>query len=87
MMTGGAAKSAATVKALQKNLGTKIMVLPEPQIMGALGEPFWRKKELTVGHVSEGYLAVCKLAGKIFFHLFGLQNQPGFLQPLSYGNA
>ena len=37
MMSGGVAKSAATVKALQKNLGTKITVPPEPQIMGALG--------------------------------------------------
>jgi predicted CoA-substrate-specific enzyme activase len=37
MMTGGVAKNAAVVKALQENLGLKIKVPQEPQVVGALG--------------------------------------------------
>jgi len=37
MMTGGVAKNAAIVKALQESLGIKITVPQEPQVVGALG--------------------------------------------------
>ncbi|MDY6790474.1 MAG: acyl-CoA dehydratase activase [Thermodesulfobacteriota bacterium] len=36
-MTGGVAKSKGMVKALEKNLGTLLLVADEPQIIGALG--------------------------------------------------
>jgi len=37
MMTGGVAKNAAIVNELQHRLGMRIIVPPEPQIVGALG--------------------------------------------------
>jgi len=37
VMTGGVAKSKGMVHALEKKLGTKILIPPEPQIIGALG--------------------------------------------------
>ncbi len=39
-MTGGVAKNAGVVKALERRLGGRIATAPEPQIIGALGPPF-----------------------------------------------
>lgn len=36
-MTGGVAKNLGVVKALEENLGIKIIIPDEPQITGALG--------------------------------------------------
>lgn len=36
-MSGGVAKNAGVVRALEKELGTTLLVSPEPQIVGALG--------------------------------------------------
>jgi len=37
MMTGGVAKNPGVVRALSEKLGAKIILPPEPQIVGALG--------------------------------------------------
>jgi len=37
MLTGGVAKNAGMVRALEKNLGLELIVPDEPQIVGAYG--------------------------------------------------
>ena len=37
MMTGGVAKNAGVVRAVEQKLGTKLYICPEPEIVGAAG--------------------------------------------------
>ncbi|HPZ64567.1 MAG TPA: acyl-CoA dehydratase activase [Bacillota bacterium] len=46
MMTGGVAKNRGVVKSLEKKLQCKIIVPPEPQIIGALGAALLAREEL-----------------------------------------
>lgn len=47
LMTGGVAKNAAVVRALEAKLKTKILIPPEPQITGALGAALLARDEQT----------------------------------------
>jgi predicted CoA-substrate-specific enzyme activase len=47
--TGGVAKNAGMVAALEKELGTKLLVPPEPQITGALGAALLARKAIAEG--------------------------------------
>ncbi len=46
MITGGVAKNGAVVRALSEKLKTKIIVPPEPQIVGALGAAILAEEEI-----------------------------------------
>jgi predicted CoA-substrate-specific enzyme activase len=49
VFTGGVAKNVGMIAALQKELGTKLLIPPEPQIVGALGAAVVAQKTLGSG--------------------------------------
>jgi activator of 2-hydroxyglutaryl-CoA dehydratase len=45
MMTGGVAKNAGVVNALEKRIGQPILVLPQAQLTGAIGAALLAQKK------------------------------------------
>jgi predicted CoA-substrate-specific enzyme activase len=54
VFTGGVAKNVGMIAALEKELGTKLLIPPDPQIVGALGAALVAQKSLGSGEPITG---------------------------------